>query len=228
MKLRIPTVLTALFVLAAITATASAPASEPQAAVSTAGGVITVKGTDAQLTPALKLAIGAYVIGRTAGEGFMSISVKDKADNIVQTAILNEAKGSYLLPVDENVVKQGDLVFDIMGMGAWTVTIVKPDPATAAALPQILTGPEMTDAVSKPFKAAAGKLTVSYAYKAKPKGTGMLIVLELATGRSLNTDFMYAGRESGGFEVVVPTAGVYIAQTGFPLASGGGEVKLGQ
>lgn len=228
MKLRITTVLAALIFLAAITATASAPASEPQAAVSTAGGVLTVKGTDAQSTPALKLAIGAYVIGRTAGEGFMSINVKDKADNIVHTAIFNEARGSYLLPVDDNIVKQGDLVFEIMGTGAWTVIIAKPDPATAVSLPQTLTGPEMTDAVSKPFKAAAGKLTVSYAYKAKPKGTGTLIVLEVATGRSLDTGFIYAGRESGSLEVVIPTAGVYIAQTGFPLASGGGEVKLGQ
>jgi hypothetical protein len=228
MKLRITTVLTALIVLAAITATASAPASEQQAAVSTAGGVITVKGTDAQSTPALKLAIGAYVIGRTAGEGFMSISVKDKADNIVHTAILNEAKGSYLLPVDDTVAKQGDLVFEIMGTGAWTVTIAKPDPATAVSLPQNMTGPEMTDAVSKPFKAAAGKLAVSYAYKAKPKGAGSLIILEVATGLSLDTGFIYAGRESGSLEVVIPAAGVYIAQTGFPLASGGGEVKLGR
>lgn len=55
-----------------------------------------------------------------------------------------------------------------------------------------------------------------------------MIVLDVATGRSLDTGLIYAGRESGSLEVVIPTAGVYIAQTGFPLASGGGEVKLGQ
>jgi hypothetical protein len=228
MKFKIPTVLIALIFLAAITATASAPASESQAAVSTAGNVITVKGTAAQSTSPLKLAAGAYVVGRTAGEGFMSITVKDKAGNIVHTTFFNDARGSYLLHVDENVLKQGDLIFEIMGMGAWAVTIVKPDMATAATLPQTLTGPEMTQAVSKPFKAAAGKLTVSYAYKAKPTGTGTLWIVEIATGRSLNPGYMYAGRESGGFEIVIPTAGVYIAQTGFPLGSGGGEVKLGQ
>ena len=42
------------------------------------------------------------------------------------------------------------------------------------------------------------------------------------------TNMMSAGNTSGGWTMTLPEAGVYIAQTIFPLASGGGEVKLSQ
>jgi hypothetical protein len=39
---------------------------------------------------------------------------------------------------------------------------------------------------------------------------------------------MYARKISGGWNMTIPAAGVYIAEATFPKASGGGEVKLSQ
>lgn len=116
-----------------------------------------------------------------------------------------------------------------MGMGAWTVTATKVEASAAAALPQVLSGSEMTVAVSQPFKAAAGNLVMSYTYKNKPKGTGTLTVCDVVTGKTLPMrEMMYAGKIPGGWNLTVPAAGIYIASASFPLASGGGELKLTQ
>jgi hypothetical protein len=112
---------------------------------------------------------------------------------------------------------------------ALTVTVTKVDSSAAVARPQVLAGAEMTDAVSQPFKAAAGNLVMSYIYKNKPTGTGTLTICDVVTGKTLPMrEMMYAGKISGGWKVSVPAAGVYIASASFPLASGGGEVKLAQ
>jgi hypothetical protein len=200
-----------------------------QAALSTAGGVITLKGTENQTSPTVKISGGVYVVRRVAGEGFMSITVKDPADNILHATFFNDPNGTYLLIVDGNPIKPGDVLFEIMGMGAWTVTVTKVEASGGVALPQVLSGAEMTDAVSQPFKAAAGDLVMSYTYKNTPKGTGTLTICDVVTGKNLPMrEMMYAGKISGGWNVQVPAAGVYIASASFPLASGGGEVKLSQ
>ena len=204
-------------------------AAAQKAALSTAGSVITLKGTETRISPTVKISGGVYVIRRAAGEGFMSITVKDLADNILHTAILNNPAGTYLLLVDGNPLKPGDVLFEIMGLGAWAVTVTKADGSAAVGLPQVLAGAEMTDAVSQPFKAAAGKLVMSYIYKNKPTGTGTLTICDVVTGKTLPMrEMMSAGKISGGWSVPVPAAGVYIASASFPLASGGGEVKLSQ
>ena len=114
-------------------------------------------------------------------------------------------------------------------MGGWAMTLTKVEAAGAEALPQVLAGTERETVVSKPFKAAAGILTMTYKYKSKSKGTGTLTVVDVATGKTVPMrQMMSAGKDGGGFDLQLPAAGVYIAQTAFPLASGGGEVKLSQ
>lgn len=218
-----------LAVIAAATSGLSLSAGSPQATVSTAAGVISIKGNETQTTAPAKFAAGAYVVRRTAGEGFMSIAVKDTAGNILFTTFFSNPAGTFLLIVGSEMVKAGDLIFEIMGTAAWTVTLTKAEASGAVALPQVLSAAEMTNAVSKPFKAAAGTLTISYTYKSVPKGTGTLTVCDIATGKTLPMrEMMYAGKISGGFSVPVASAGIYIAQAGFPLGSGGGEVKIVQ
>lgn len=216
-------------VLTIVTAGYLPSAAAQKAALSTAGGVITLKGTETQTSPTVNISGGVYIVRRVAGEGFMSITVKDLADNILHMTILQNQAGTYLLIVDGNPLKPGDVLFEIMGLGAWTVTVTKVDGSAAVALPQVLSGAEMTDAVSQPFKAAAGNLVMSYIYKNKPTGTGTLTICDVVTGKTLPMrEMMYAGKISGGWSVPVPAAGVYIASASFPLASGGGEVKLSQ
>jgi hypothetical protein len=202
------------------------PARSSQAALAISDNVMTLKGAETQNSSAIKFAAGVYIIARTSGEGFISFTVKDKADEPVHSTFFNEAKGAYLLPINENPVKAGEYALEIMGTGAWTVTVARAQAGGASALPLIVSGAEMTQAVSKPFRAAAGKLAVTYVYKNANQGTGTLSIYDVATGKALPGGLMYAGQKSGTLEVPVPAAGVYIAQTGFPLASGGGEVKI--
>ncbi len=229
MKKNIWVALAAGAVLTIATAGYLPSAAAQKAALSTAGAVITLKGTETQTSPTVKISEGVYIVRRVAGEGFMSVTVKDPADNILHTAVFNNPNGTYLLIVDSNPLKPGDVLFEIMGLGAWTVTVTKAEGSAAVALPQVLSGAEMTDAVSQPFKAAAGNLVMTYTYKNKPKGTGTLTICDVVTGKTLPMqEMMYAGKISGGWNVPIPAAGVYIASASFPLASGGGEVKLSQ
>ncbi len=229
MKKSLSIAMAACAVLSMATARHLPSAAAQKAALSTAGGVITLKGAESQTSPMVKISEGVYIVRRVAGEGFMSITVKSPADEILHTAIFNNPAGTYLLIADGNPLKPGDALFEIMGLGAWTVTVTKADGSAAVALPQVLSGAEMTDAVSQPFKAAAGNLVMTYTYKNKPKGTGTLTICDVVTGKTLPMrEMMYAGKISGGWNVPVPATGVYIASASFPLASGGGEVKLSQ
>jgi hypothetical protein len=204
-------------------------AGAPQASVTSAGGVITLKGAETQTAKGVKLAAGAYVFRRTAGDGFATFTVNDGAGSPVYVNMLDAFTETFLLIVDGNPVKPGDFAIEIDGTGAWTVTLTKAVGEGAAALPAVLAGAERTTVVSKPFKAVAGTLNISYSYKGEPTGTGTLTICDVATGKALPmTKMMYAGNASGGFTVPVAAAGVYIAQTLFPLKSGGGEVKIAQ
>jgi hypothetical protein len=203
--------------------------ADQKAAVSTSGGVITLKGTDDQNSPSVAMAQGAYIVRRTAGEGFISITLKDKADEIVHGTFFNEPNGSYLLVVGGDLFKPGDVVFEIITMGSWTLTVTKVDPSKSVSLPQVISGVEMETAISQPFKAVAGELVMTYAYKSEPEGTGMLTICDVVTGKTIPMNqMMSAGNISGGWNMTIPSAGVYIAETTFPKASGGGEVKLSQ
>jgi hypothetical protein len=222
-------VMAAAAVLMIATAGYLSSAADQKAALSTVGGVITIKGTDTQTSPTVKIVEGVYIVSRIAGEGYMNITVKDPADEIIHMMYFNIPNGTYLLIVNSNPVKPGDVVFEVMGEGAWTVTVIKADGSSAVALPQVLSGAELISAVSKPFKAAAGNLAMSYTYKSAPEGTGTLTICDVVTGKTLPmSKMMYAGQISGGWNMTIPAAGVYIAETTFPKASGGGEVKLSQ
>lgn len=212
----------------AATARSLPAASGQKAAGSPAGNVITLKGTEKQTAPA-NLTAGAYILSRAAGGGFLTITIKSKTDEVLYTTFFNDLADTNLVIVGGALFKPGDVVFEVGGMNPWTVTVTKADAAAAVALPQVLSGAERAVVVSQPFKAAAGNLVMSYAYKAAPKGTGTLTICNIATGKTVPmSKMMYAGKVSGGWTMTLPEAGVYIAETTFPLASGGGEVKLSQ
>jgi hypothetical protein len=194
---------------------------------SASGEVITLKGTDKQTTPGT-LSAGAYIVRLTAGS-FLSFTVKSKANEVLYVDIFNEGAPSNLLIVGGQLFKPGDVVFELDGMDAWTVTLTKVEAAGAVALPQVLAGAERAVVISKPFKAAAGNLVMSYTYKTPPRGTGTLTICNVATGKTVPmSQMMSATKASGGWTMTVSEAGVYVASTIFPLASGGGEVKLSQ
>jgi hypothetical protein len=94
-------------------------------------------------------------------------------------------------------------------------------------LPQTLSGAELKAVVSKPFNAGAGPLKVTYAYKGTATGTGTIKICDVSTGKFLTVNnMMHAGKASGEFSINIPAAGVYVAQTRFPLRSQGGDVTL--
>jgi hypothetical protein len=229
MKKPILIAMAACAVLTIVTAGYLPSAAAQKAALSTAGAVITIKGADTQTSPTVKISEGVYVVSRIAGEGYINITIKDPADEIIHMMYFNSPKGTYLLIVNNDPVKPGDVVFEVMGEGAWTLTVTKVDGSSAIALPQVLSGAELTSAVSQPFKAAAGNLVMSYTYKSEPTGTGTLTICDVVTGKTIPmSKMMYAGQISGGWTMTIKAAGVYIAETTFPKASGGGEVKLSQ
>lgn len=207
----------------------SISAADQQATVSLSGGVITIKGNESQSATGIKLAEGVYVVRRTAGEGYIGITVKASDESLIHATFFEAPTGTYMLAVMNHYIKPGGVIFEIQAYEPWTLTITKAEAAQTATLPQVLSSAERASAVSKPFKASAGKLTVSYTYKSGPKGVGTISICDIAKGMPLPvTSFMPAGKTSGSFTVAVATAGIYIAQTDFPLGSGGGEVKIAQ
>jgi hypothetical protein len=214
-------------VMAAMLGALPAGAGQKSAA-SVSGNVITLKGTERQ-TATGHLSAGAYIVRRTAGEGFLGFTIKDKADAVLYTNFLNDLSNTSLVIVGGELFKPGDVVFEVDGINPWTVTVTRAEASAAVALPQVLAGAERATVVSQPFKAAAGDLVMSYTYKAAPKGTGTLTICNIATGKTVPmSKMMYAGKTSGGWTMTLPEAGVYVAATIFPLGSGGGEVKLSQ
>lgn len=177
---------------------------------------------------AIRFDLGTYTFNWTSVGAMMGITIRDATDKSICVMSLADPNGHDLFSVDNDQVKAGDVKLQVSSDAAWTVKIEKVDGSSSAALPQVLTAEELKDAISKPFKLEAGKLTVSYAYKAAPKGTGTIQICDVATAKLLNGGLMYAGKVSGTLEIKVPSAGVYIARTTFPLASGGGEVKIAQ
>ena len=229
MKKSIFITLIALSAFVVAVAGLSIAAGGQQASVSTSGGVITIKGNETQKAAGIKLVEGVYVVRRTAGEGYIGITVNAADGTFVDGTFFNDPNGTYMLAVMSHFIKPGGVIFEIKAYESWTLTVTKAEAAGAVALPQVLSSAEMTSAVSKPFKASAGKLTVSYTYKNGPKGVGGISICEIATGMPLPvTSFMPAGKTSGSFTVDVAAAGIYVAQTNFPLGSGGGEIKIAQ
>ena len=102
MKKPILVAMAACAVLTVVTAGYLPSFAAQKAALSTAGGVITLKGTETQTSPTVKISEGVYIVRRVAGEGFMSISVKSPADEILHTAVFNNPAGTYLLIADSN------------------------------------------------------------------------------------------------------------------------------
>lgn len=200
------------------------------AAASAAGNVITLTGTGAKTVPG-NLSAGVYFLRGKGGDGFLSITIKDKADEVLYINVISDPAATKLVAVGDESFKPGDVIFEIDAMGPWTLTMTKADVSAAVALPQVLAGAEMADVISQPFKAAAGNLTVSYTYKAEPTGTGTLVIWNIGTGKSVPmtmAQMMYAPKTSGGWTMTLPETGVYIGRTTFPKGSAGGEVKLSQ
>ncbi len=199
------------------------------AAASAAGNVITLTGTDSKTVPG-NLSAGVYFLRGKGGDGFLSLTIKDKADEVLYIDVISDPAATKLVAVGDEGFKPGDVIFEIDAMGPWTLTITKADVSAATALPQVLAGAEMADVISQPFK-AGGNLTVSYTYKAEPTGTGTLVIWNVGTGKSVPmtmAQMMYAPKTSGGWTMTLPETGVYIGRTTFPKGSAGGEVKLSQ
>jgi hypothetical protein len=213
-----PSVLTLALTIAAV---AAFPATGPAAAA-------TFSGSNNQEIPGGKLDLGTYIVRWTSTGVFCSLGAADAAGNLKIQISVGDPKGESLLVVDNGVVKPGDIIMKVSSDGAWTLTITKADPASAVALPQSLAGGEKARVLSKPFKATAGNLAVTYAYHGVPRGTGTIAICDVATGQYLLAGMLPAGRASGEMSVKVPAAGVFIAKTVFPLNSGGGEVKISQ
>jgi hypothetical protein len=215
------TALAILAGLAVLGVIAAAPFSYAQS------GIIILKGTDKPVTQPVKLSPGAYVLTRTAGSGFLSVSLKQNNQS-PYVQFVNDLNESDLIIVGDQMLKAGGATLVGEGQSAWTIAFSRVEATGAGTLPLMMTGAEKKATLSKPFKATAGTITVAYAYKAAPKGTGTVRIVDVATGRPLPTKMITAGRASGTFTVPVPAAGTFIAATRFPLASGGGEVRISQ
>jgi hypothetical protein len=189
-------------------------------------GVISLKGGDTLVKQAAKIAAGVYLVTSSPDTTFVSLTLTQNGAP-AWVNIFSQSE-SDLIVVDGNTIKAGDATFEGDGVDTWALTIAKVDGSGAGAVPVVLTAAEMKNAISKPFKAAAGDLNVTYAYKAEPRGTGTLLIGDVATGKLLRTGMMTAGKSAGTLTVAVPAAGTFIAMTRFPLGSGGGEVKIAQ
>ena len=207
-------------------APAAAPAAGAPASVSTSGTTTTVTGTNDWTSPAMPFGAGVYVFNWTSTGGFMGITLKDVHDQTLLVLAIGGPNGQDLCDVGNDQVKPGDLKVEVSSDAAWTLKVEKVDASSPAALPQVMSGEELKVAISKPFALDAGTIAVNYTYKSAPKGTGTMGIYNVSTGQGLNTGMMYAGKTSGKFDVKVPAAGVYVAKTTFPLASGGGDVTI--
>jgi hypothetical protein len=209
---------------------AAAPEAKAAAAsVTTAGPVTTIAGASDQAAPPMHFGTGAYIFTWTGTGAFVGVSVDDSNDKPVAVLSLAGPNGQDLFAVNDDDVKPGDLKVKVSSDAAWTLKIEKVQASSATPLPQTLTADELKIAVSQPFKLEAGKpLLVNYTYKSTPKGTGTIQVVDVTTGKRLNGGLMYAGKQSDTLEMQVAAGGVYIARTTFPLASGGGDVKIAQ
>ncbi len=207
---------------------ATAPEANPAASVTTAGPVTTIAGASDQAAPAMHFGPGAYVFTWTGTGAFVGVSIADPDDRPVAVLALGGATGQDLFTVNDDV-KAGNLTVRVSSDAAWTVRVEKVQATSVTPLPQTLVAEELRSAVSQPFKLEVGKpVNVTYTYKGTPKGTGTIRIVEITTGKHLNGGLMYAGKQSGTLEMQVAAAGVYIAETTFPLASGGGAVKIAQ
>ncbi len=199
------------------------------AAFAAGPGTLSFKGGDGEIKVPTTLQAGVYVITHTGGGALVSVSFR-QGDSPVYTTMFNEPNETDIMAVQAGgqMAKPGPATFEGDGMEAYTVTFTRAETLPLGALPVVLSAPEMKAALSKPFKVAAGTLTVTYKYKAEPKGTGTLGIFEVTTGKALPTKFMSAHRIGDTYTMTVDKPGTYIAFTRFPLASNGGEVKISQ
>jgi hypothetical protein len=207
----------------------SAQSQAGKAAVSTSGNVTTISGEKDQPIPPIKFEQGSYVFNWDCKGSRMTLVLNSSGENAAGVMSINELQnGCQLFAVDNALVKPGELTFAVTSDGSWTIKVTKQTSEGAAELPQTLSANELKSVVSKPFAAKTGKIKIKYAYKGLPKGTGTLRLCDVKTGAAVPSGMIFAGKASGEIEMDIPATGIYIAQTTFPLASGGGDVTLSQ
>jgi hypothetical protein len=209
--------LAAAVVMLSVAAFAAAP---PVAApVST-----TLRGTGNQTPAPVKLTQGVYVV-TWSGKTDMMIMATGAGSDVPAMLSATEASGTCLFAVDGVSWKAGNTTFDVTTEGAWTVTLTKVV-GPGVALPQTLSSTGAADVISAPFKAAAGKLAVKYAYTGTPQMMGGIGIFDIVTGKVLPSPNLLDA--SGTAQVSVAAPGVYVAQAYLPMGATGETLTISQ
>lgn len=208
-------------------AAAPVPAPSSTAMPRSAGNetpATTLRGRGDQTSAPIKLAQGVYVVTWSGKQGMMIMAASDTS-SVPAMLSATEASGTCLFAVDGVTWKTGNTKIEVTTEGAWTVTFTKAV-GPGVALPQTLSSAGAANVVSTPFKVAAGKLSVKYAYKGTPLMMGGIGIFDIATGKGLPAPNLLD--VSGTVEIPVTAAGVYVAQAYLPMGATGEDLTIRQ
>lgn len=135
----------------------------PLPTVTVMGGVTTVKGSEDQLARGIRLREGVYTIKWSGSGTYVSFSLTDIDGNGGGDISKGRASGERLFIVDSSSVLPGNFTLMAISDSDWAVSIARPDTSSPSTLPLFVSCSELDGAVTKPFRAHAGNIKISYA-----------------------------------------------------------------
>jgi hypothetical protein len=192
------------------------------------GGLTTAGGSEDQIIKGIKLGEGVYAVNWSGSGTFVSFSLTDINGNGGADIPKGRTSGERLLIVDDSTVLPGDFTLMVASDSDWVINIFRPDTSTPSLLPLAVSCGEPDGAVTKPFRAHAGDLKISYTLSRTPYGTGHVDVYDVNTGRSFYTRPITDGAVAGQSIAIVPADGVYIAQVTLPEGASYADITISQ
>jgi hypothetical protein len=196
--------------------------------VTVSGNRTVVKGTKDGLARGIRLSQGVYVVSCSGAGTYLSFSLTDLDGNGDMDISKGRTECKKLFIIDGISVYPGEFSLVAASDSNWTVTIERPDVASASSLPLTLSCGELEGAVVGPFSAHGGLLKIGYTFSRTPYADGTVSIYDVSTGYSFYTRPMTGGSQLGQSNAEVPSNGVYIAQINMPPGSSYGEFTLDQ
>lgn len=210
------------------TATPSPTPGVARPTVIASGGVTTARGSGNQLIKGIRLGEGVYTINWSGSGTFASFSLTDIDGNGGADISKGRMSGEKLFIVDGDTMLPGDLTLMVASDSDWIINISRPDTSSPSPLPLAVSCSEQDGAVTKPFRAYAGDLKISYTLSRTPYGTGHVDVYDANTGRSFYTRPITDSAVAGQSIAIVPADGVYIARVTLPEGASYGDITISQ
>jgi len=192
------------------------------------GGVTVARGSGDQLIKGIRLGEGVYTVNWSGSGTFVSLSLTDMDGNGGADISKGRISGEKLLTVDGSTVLSGEFTLMVASDSDWVINISRPDTSSPSSLPQVVSCGELDGAVTRPFRAHAGIIRISYTLSRMPYGTGHVDIYEVSTGRPFYTRPITGGATVGQSTAEAPSDGVYIAQVTLPEGASYGDITISQ